>query len=221
MIAYLGIYKMVAMLRAPAMALPTLEERVPFRVPFELPDIQGRLVRLADLRGRPVLINIWATWCSPCREEMPSMNALYKDYSSKGLAMVAIATDTGESRGCPFIQTHGLTSRFCSIRKTWWGTQLQVPGIPTSYLLDKRGRVIDFVIGAHDWYSRKIRHLIEQLLAEEAEAQRHDTPCVQNSGDGLSRRGRGTRRAVGPVVGGQTAWCDLLNGTMTVSFPEG
>jgi peroxiredoxin len=167
-VAYLGIYKMVARLREPAMAFPTPEERVPFRVDFTLPDVQGHLVRLADLRGRPVLINIWATWCSPCREEMPSMNALYKDYSAKGLAMVAIATDTeGQPVVAPFMQAYGLTFPILLDPQNMVGTQLQVPGIPTSYLLDKRGRVIDLVIGARDWYSRKIRHLIEQLLAEE------------------------------------------------------
>jgi cytochrome c biogenesis protein CcmG/thiol:disulfide interchange protein DsbE len=167
-VAYLGIYKMVARLREPAMAFPTSEERVPFRVDFTLPDVQGHLVRLADLRGRPVLINIWATWCSPCREEMPSMNALYKDYSAKGLAMVAIATDTeGQPVVAPFMQAYGLTFPILLDPQNMVGTQLQVPGIPTSYLLDKRGRVIDLVIGARDWYSRKIRHLIEQLLAEE------------------------------------------------------
>jgi peroxiredoxin len=167
-VAYLSIYKMVARLREPAMAFPTPEERVPFRVDFTLPDVQGHLVRLADLRGRPVLINIWATWCSPCREEMPSMNALYKDYSAKGLAMVAIATDTeGQPVVAPFMQAYGLTFPILLDPQNMVGTQLQVPGIPTSYLLDKRGRVIDLVIGARDWYSRKIRHLIEQLLAEE------------------------------------------------------
>ena len=167
-VAYLGIYNMVAMLREPAMAFPTPEERVPFRVDFTLPDVQGHLVRLADLRGRPVLINIWATWCYPCREEMPSMNALYKDYSARGLAMVAIATDEGgKPVVTPFIQTYGLTFPVLLDPQDTVGTQLQVPGIPTSYLLDKRGRVIDLVIGARDWYSRKIRHLIEQLLAEE------------------------------------------------------
>jgi cytochrome c biogenesis protein CcmG/thiol:disulfide interchange protein DsbE len=167
-VAYLGIYKMVAMLREPAMALPMPEERVPFRVEFALPDIQGQLVRLADLRGRPVLINIWATWCYPCRKEMPSMNALYKDYGAKGLAIVAIATDAGgKSVVTPFIQTYGLTFPVLLDPQDIVGRQLQVPGIPTSYLLDKWGRVISRVIGEHDWHSRKIRHLVEQLLAEE------------------------------------------------------
>jgi len=166
-VAYLGI-KMATVPRDPVIALPAPEERVPFRVPFELPDVQGHLVRLADLRGRPVLINIWATWCSPCREEMPSMNALYKDYGDKGLAMVAIATDAGgRPVVAPFMQAHRLTFPVLLDPQNMVGTQLQVPGFPTSYLLDKRGRVIDLVIGARDWYSRQIRHLVEQLLAEE------------------------------------------------------
>ena len=167
-VAYLSIYNMVAMLRDPAIALPTPEERVPFRIDFTLPDVQGHLVRLADLRGRPVLINIWATWCYPCRKEMPSMNALYKDYGAKGLAIVAIATDAGgKPVVTPFIQTYGLTFPVLLDPQDIVGRQLQVPGIPTSYLLDKRGRVISRVIGEHDWHSRKIRHLVEQLLAEE------------------------------------------------------
>ena len=167
-VAYLGIYNMVAMLREPAMALPMPEERVPFRVEFALPDIQGQLVHLTDLRGRPVLINIWATWCYPCRKEMPSMNALYKDYGVKGLAMVAIAMDAGgKPVVAPFLQAYGLTFPVLLDPQNMVGTQLQVPGIPTSYLLDKRGRVTDFVIGARDWNSPPIRHRIEQLLMEE------------------------------------------------------
>jgi thiol-disulfide isomerase/thioredoxin len=166
-VAYLVI-KMATVPQEPSIALPALEDRQPFRVPFELPDVQGQLVRLADLRGRPVLINIWATWCSPCREEMPSMNALYQDYSPKGLAILAIATDTeGEPVVAPFMQVYGLTFPVLLDPQNMVVTQLQVPGIPTSYLLDKRGRVISLVIGQRNWNSRQIRHLVEQLLAEE------------------------------------------------------
>ena len=167
-VVYLGIKYRATMLREPAMVLPTPEERVPFRVDFTLPDVQGHLVRLADLRGRPVLINIWATWCAPCREEMPSMNALYKDYSAKGLAMVAIATDAeGKAVVAPFMQAYRLTFPVLLDPQNMVGAQLQLPGLPTSYLLDKWGRVIDLVIGAYDWHSRQTQHLIEKLLAEE------------------------------------------------------
>ena len=166
-VAYLVI-KMATVPQEPSIALPAPEDRQPFRVSFELPDVQGQLVRLADLRGRPVLINIWATWCSPCREEMPSMNALYKDYSAKGLAIVAIALDEGgKSVVAPFMQAHGLTFPALLDPQNMVGKQLQEPSIPTSYLLDKRGRVIVRVSGPHDWNARQIRRLVEQLLTEE------------------------------------------------------
>src|SRR5262252_326709 len=87
------IYSMVFLSGEPLVALPAPQERAFFTVDFSLPDIAGKVIRLSDLRGRPVLINIWATWCYPCRVEMPSMNALYQDYQVKGLAIVAIATD--------------------------------------------------------------------------------------------------------------------------------
>jgi len=167
-VAYLVVYKMAAMLGGPGMALPTPQERVPFTVDFTLPDVQGKLVRLFDLRGQPVLINLWATWCSPCRTEMPSMNALYQDYHAKGLAIVAIAMDEGgKPVVAPFMQAYRLTFPVLLDPQNMLGARLQVPGIPTSYLLDKRGRIIGLEIGARDWNTRKIRHLVEQLLAEE------------------------------------------------------
>ncbi len=168
MVAYLVIYRMAAMRGGSAMILPTPQERVPFTVDFTLPDVLGKVVRLSDLRGQPVLLNLWATWCYPCREEMPSMNALYKDYHAKGLAIVAIAMDEGgKPVVAPFMQAYGLTFPVLLDPQNMLGTRLQVPGIPTSYLLDKWGRIIGFVKGARDWNTRKIRHLVEQLLAEE------------------------------------------------------
>ena len=89
------------------------------------------------------------------------MNALYKDYGAKGLAMVAIATDIGgKAVVTPFIQTYGLTFPVLLDPQDIVGRQLQVSGIPTSYLLDKRGRVIGLVIGERDWNSRQMRHLV-------------------------------------------------------------
>ena len=165
-VVYLAIYRMATMLGGPVMALPTPQERVPFTVDFTLPDIQGKLVRLSDLRGQPVLINLWATWCYPCREEMPSMNALYKDYSTKGLVMLAIAMDEeGKAVVAPFMQAYRLTFSVLLDPQNMLGTRLQVPGIPTSYLLDKRGRIVGFEIGARDWNSYQIRRLLDQLLA--------------------------------------------------------
>lgn len=165
----LVVYRMASQSGSPVLAVPTPQERALFTVDFILPDAQGHLVRLSDLRGRPVLINLWATWCYPCRAEMPSMNALYKDYQAKGLAIVAIATDAaGKSVVAPFIQAYRLTFPVLLDPQNMLGAQLQVPGLPTSYLLDKRGRIVGFEIGERDWNSRQVRHLLDQLLAEDS-----------------------------------------------------
>jgi cytochrome c biogenesis protein CcmG, thiol:disulfide interchange protein DsbE len=167
-VAYLVISRMAARRGGSVMTLPKPQDRVPFTVDFTLPDVQGKVVRLSDLRGRPVLINLWATWCYPCREEMPSMNALYTDYHAKGLVIVAIAMDAGgKPVVSPFMQAYGLTFPVLLDPQNMLGVRLQVSGIPTSYLLDKWGRIIGIETGARDWNTRKIRRLVEQLLAEE------------------------------------------------------
>src|SRR5262249_34163 len=97
-----------------------------------------------------------------------SMNALYKDYSAKGLAMVAIATDAeGTSVVAPFMQAYGLIFPVLLDPQNMVRAQLQLSGLPTSYLLDKWGRVIDLVLGAYDWHRRKTKDVIEELLEEE------------------------------------------------------
>ena len=164
----LVMYRMASRLGERAIALPTPAERALFTVNFMLPDIAGNVVRLSDLRGRPVLINIWATWCYPCRAEMPSINALYQDYHAKGLAIVAIATDQeGKPVVAPFLQAYRFTFPVLLDPQNMLGAQLQVPGIPTSYVLDKRGRIVGFEIGARDWNSRPMRQFLDQLLAED------------------------------------------------------
>ena len=161
-------HRMASLLGGPVIALPTPQERAPFTVDFMLPDMAGNVVRLFDLRGRPILLNIWATWCYPCRAEMPSMQALYQDYQAQGLAIVAIATDVeGKPVVAPFLQAYRLTFTVLLDPQNMLGAQLQVPGLPTSYVLDKRGRIAYFEIGAHNWNSRPIRHLLDQLLAED------------------------------------------------------
>ena len=160
------LYSMASLLGGPA--LPTPQERVFFTVDFTLPDVQGNLVRLFDLRGQPVLINIWATWCYPCRAEMPSINALYHEYQTKGLAIVAIAIDEGGKPAVtPFMQAYTLSFRVLLDPQNMLGAQLQMPGIPTSYLLDKRGRIVYRKDGLHNWHTAAIRDLVDQLLAEE------------------------------------------------------
>lgn len=154
---------------APAIVLPEPGIRQPFAVEFTLPDLTGRLVRLTDLRGHPVLINLWATWCHPCREEMPSLHALYTAYREQGFLVVAVATDTGgRDTVAPFIQQYGLTFPVLLDPRNTLGERLQVAGIPTSYVLDRQGRIVSVEVGKRQWNRQEFRRLLERLLAESA-----------------------------------------------------
>jgi peroxiredoxin len=169
LVAALGLLHYLASLpKAPAIAPETPQARRPFPVDLALPDLHGTTVRLADLRGKVVLLNIWATWCYPCRAEMPSMNALYQDYRSQGFEILAISMDvSGAQVVAPFVAEYALTFPVLLDPQDTVSTRLLGGGIPTSYVLDKRGQIVAVEVGTRDWNSARFRRLLEQLLAEE------------------------------------------------------
>jgi peroxiredoxin len=169
----IGVYLLLQYLssrpHAPAMVLPPVQEREPFPVDLVLPDLQGNTIRLSYLRGQVVLLNVWATWCYPCRIEMPSMQDLYQGYRARGFEILAIAIDIqGTSVVAPFVEQYRLTFPILLDPENSVGPRLQVQGIPTSYLLDKRGRIAGFEIGPRDWNSKAMQQVLEQLLSESA-----------------------------------------------------
>jgi len=168
LVAYLLLQRLGYLLSAPAISPGEAQARKPFAVDFALPDLQGNAVGLSDLRGQVVLLNFWATWCPPCRAEMPSMQALYKDYREKGFTILAISSDVGgKGSVAPFVERLDLTFPVLLDPRSVVGTRLQVLGIPTSYLLDKQGRLAGVEVGARNWNEDKMRRLLDRLLAEE------------------------------------------------------
>jgi peroxiredoxin len=100
---------------------------------------------------------------------MPSMHALYQEYREKGFEILAISSDVkGKETVAPFIERLGLTFPMLLDPRNVVGTQLGVRGIPTSYVLDKQGRMVGLEIGARDWNKAAMRRLLERLLAEDA-----------------------------------------------------
>ena len=152
---------------APSLDLPSPHARTPFMVDFALPDLAGNMLRLTDFHGQPVLINLWATWCPPCQREMPSLQALYNDFSPHGLVIVAIASDAdGAAAVGPVQQQHGLRFPLLLDPQDTVGKQLHLLGVPTTYLLDRQGRIVRYEIGGRNWNSPAFRRLVSQLLAE-------------------------------------------------------
>jgi cytochrome c biogenesis protein CcmG, thiol:disulfide interchange protein DsbE len=135
---------------------------------FKVLDLATRdSVSLEEYRGSVTLVNIWATWCLPCREEMPSMQALYDSLAPRGFRIAAISIDEGSPEDvAAFAQKLGLTFDILHDRSGSIERLYQTTGVPESFLLDRRGILVKRVIGAHDWSSPANRSTVERLLAQ-------------------------------------------------------
>ena len=136
---------------------------------FRLPEItRGDSVSLREhYAGKVTLVNIWATWCVPCRAEMPSMEQLYTALAPRGFAIAAVSIDEGPPEDVrAFAQELGLTFDILHDRSTRIQQTYQTTGVPESFLLNREGVIVKRVIGAHDWNSPANRSLVERLLAE-------------------------------------------------------
>lgn len=129
-------------------------------------DAAGNAVRLADFAGKLVLINLWATWCAPCRQEMPSLERLQTRLGDK-ITILAISEDMGGSKTvAPFVARLGL-----KLVKTYLdpksavGRAFKVDGLPTSFLIDRQGRVLGRVEGGADWDSPKMLAILDPLVS--------------------------------------------------------
>ncbi len=131
-----------------------------------LPDATGAPVSLASHRGKVVLVDIWASWCVPCKVAFPAYDALYREYRSRGLEVLAINVDEERKAADAFLDDRHFQVRVLFDPKGTAPTGFKLKGMPTSYLVDRKG-VTRF---AHEGFNDKIlaayRRQIEQLLEE-------------------------------------------------------
>jgi peroxiredoxin len=139
---------------------------------FTLPDLQGKPVRLSDLRGKIVFLNLWATWCPPCRVEMPGMERLYRQLAGRDFAMLAVAEDTGGANAvAPFVREQRLTFPVLLDPDATLSPRYGATGYPETFIIDRSGRVVNHTIGPAEWDSKEMLAYFEQLLATPAGAQ--------------------------------------------------
>ena len=134
---------------------------------FQLIDLEGNWQALPDYRGKVVLLNFWATWCGPCRVEMPSMERVYHDLKDEGFAILAISSDPqGSIVTRPFVASQGLTFPILHDSDYRVSGSYGVRTLPMSFLIDRNGTLTQRVFGARDWNSAEARELIRGLLRE-------------------------------------------------------
>lgn len=146
---------------------------------FEVETLEGAPISLDDFEGQVVLVNIWATWCAPCRYEMPSMETLYREFDGSDFEILAVSVDAApgerDAVGRPgvskqklrdFAEELGLT--FAILHDPEGGIQnlYQTTGVPESFLLDRDGIIVKRIAGATVWDHDRYRELIRRLLEE-------------------------------------------------------
>jgi peroxiredoxin len=131
---------------------------------LSVPLVPSGSFRLAEQRGRVVMVNFWATWCAPCREEMPAMERLWRHYRERGFVIVAVSVDADAKRIPPFVAEHRLSFPIAHDPRMDAANAWGVRGLPTSFLVDREGTVTALALGPRAWDARPARALVEGML---------------------------------------------------------
>ncbi len=133
---------------------------------FQLPDQRGQLVALSDLRGSPVLINFWATWCGPCRFEMPFIQEIYKNegFSDKGLIILAINIGEDSRTVNEFMVDNDLSFTVLFDTDQNVAQKYNIRAIPTTFFIDKNGIIKQVKVGAFSSRAEIEQHLNNSII---------------------------------------------------------
>jgi thiol-disulfide isomerase/thioredoxin len=133
--------------------------------PASLADFAGHPASLADFAGRVVLVNLWATWCTPCVQEMPSLDRLQASVGGADFQVVALSVDRGGvAVVAPFLERLGLRALTPYLDTEGMALKaLAAPGLPTTILIDRQGREVGRMLGRTEWDSPEIRQIIDEF----------------------------------------------------------
>lgn len=145
-------------LRRPARARPVAAPS------FVLPDLSGKVMKMQDLRGKVVLLNLWATWCPPCVEEMPTLQALAKKMAGRDFVLLAVSQDEQPKVVGRWIAERGFTFPVLLDERGQVGADLGVTGYPETFIVDRQGQIVHHHVGYRDWSESGIVAALEGLM---------------------------------------------------------
>jgi peroxiredoxin len=130
---------------------------------FTLKDLDGQPFRLSDTKGKVVILDFWATWCPPCRMELPHFESLYREYKDKGLVIIGVSLDRGGAAAVkPFVETNEISYTILIGDQRITALYGGIRGIPTTFVIDRRGHIVEKFVG---YRSKEVfESLIKKLL---------------------------------------------------------
>lgn len=136
---------------------------------FTLKSLQGEEVSLDQYKGKYLLVNFWATWCGPCKMEMPSLEALYQRFKTKEFDILAISNDMfGKMVVAPYVKANNLSFTILLDKQLKVSYQFGVVSLPTTFLIDPQGNIIGAKQGAENWAEPETLLYFEQLLNQKS-----------------------------------------------------
>jgi len=133
---------------------------------FTVNDLSGKKVSLSSFKGKPILLNFWATWCPYCREERPYLNALYKEYKDRGLIIIAVSIDKSAEIVRSYLKRVPADFVILHDNSNEAASAYGVYSLPTNFLIDRKGVIKYKFIGLRDWTDKESKKIIETLIKE-------------------------------------------------------
>ena len=134
---------------------------------FVLNDMNGKKVTLSEYKGKPVLLNFWATWCGYCRKERPHLNALYNEYKKQGLVVLSVSTDRSIEKVRSYLKNIPADFIVLSDADGRTASEYGIRGYPSSFLIDRSGLVKQAFAGYRDWTDAASKRMIDLLIKGE------------------------------------------------------
>jgi len=133
---------------------------------FRLATLDGRRTALADYRDKLVILNFWATWCVPCTDEMPTLEALWRDYRARGLVVLGVSVDRGGPRALlePYVRNLGITFPILLDPDGKTAGAWRVTSLPVTFVVKPGGEVAGNALGAREWRSEQMQALLTGML---------------------------------------------------------
>jgi peroxiredoxin len=134
---------------------------------FKVAALDGSRLSLADLKGKVVFLNLWATWCPPCKEEMPAMERLWQRYKDQGLVVIALSMDSGGAKSVkPYIDHAKYTYPVGLDPKMEVAQLYGARSVPSTFIIDRSGMLRAIALGPRDWDGKAAFAYIESLLKD-------------------------------------------------------